>query len=458
MDPLVQQRFSASTLALLAAVTAGVVAQGGFYLPGRIVASVLALVSLGLAVREGARFDRGLRWIAVTGAAIVLWAGVRAAMTGGWGTAGGIALSLLVLLAGVVVARRASAADLATGLTGIGALVAVTGWAGVAWRIERWSVLVESTIWRAASTLTYPNAAAAVLAVAGLLALALLLAEPRSLGRAWVLYLILAGLGATLSRAGGLAFAAGVLLFLIFAPVRQVLRHLAPALLGAGIAVAALVPSFPVAAEPDPLLALAGLAVGGLVAVHLPRLHGRWLAAAWGLVLAAAVGGLAFLLTRPLPARLEAVSRRRFTLDSRGRSGALRSALDQAAAHPLLGSGPGQARYFWQDYSGQLVASRWAHNEYLQWLVDLGAVGLVPLAALAVAIVVLLRRGRAGGATPLLWTGAVAALAALAVHSAFDFLWELAVVPLLIGVLIGLAARSHGEEPSAPSINGEVPA
>jgi hypothetical protein len=50
----------------------------------------------------------------------------------------------------------------------------------------------------------------------------------------------------------------------------------------------------------------------------------------------------------------------------------------------------------------------------------------------------------------------VAAIAALAVHSAFDFLWELAVVPLIVGVLAGMAGPPHGEENTPPSQNGEA--
>ncbi|WP_433204303.1 hypothetical protein ACQP00_35690 [Dactylosporangium sp. CS-047395] len=91
-------------------------------------------------------------------------------------------------------------------------------------------------------------------------------------------------------------------------------------------------------------------------------------------------------------------------------------------------------------------------HEYLQWLVDLGAVGLLGLLALIAALVVLMRRGDVGNP---LWAGAVAAIAALAVHSAFDFLWELAVVPLLVGALTGMAAQPRSEEP-ATSITQKV--
>ncbi|GAA4249621.1 O-antigen ligase family protein [Dactylosporangium darangshiense] len=454
---------SAPALTLLAAAIAGVVAQGGFYTPGRILVSALALLAFALAVPWRRPFDRDLRGVGIAAAAIAAWALLRAATAGGLADAAGICLALMTLLAGITAARRARPADLALGLTGLGVLVALTAWAGVAWRIGRWAVLVESTLWRGASTLTYPNAAAAILAVAGLLALALLLAEPGSWVRALALYLILAGLGAALSRAGLLAFGAGALVFMVFAPhrlagrepdasgaqgnrarlarQRRVLRHLVPAALGAAVATAALVPSFPANAAPEPLLAVGGLIAGGLIALVRPL---------FGVALAAGGGAAALALS---PSTLDTVLRRRFTVASQGRAGALRSALDQAGEHPLLGSGPGQARYFWFDFEGKLVVSRWVHNEYLQWLVDLGAVGLAALLGLVVALVMLVRRGRTENP---LWTGAVAAIAAVAVHSAFDFLWELAVVPLIVGVLAGMAGPPHGEENTPPSQNGEA--
>ncbi|MFB9181112.1 O-antigen ligase family protein [Dactylosporangium sucinum] len=471
MDSLALQRFP--LIAVLAAATAGLVAQGGFYLPGRALVTALALAAAALAVREHLAagkqaqvqeqprrrtpWNRPTVLLAAAAGAVAAWALIRAATAGGWPTAAGVCVTLAVVVAAVAVTGRTRADErrsLADALVGLGVLVAVTAWAGVAWRIERWSVLVETKLWRGASTLTYPNAAAAVLAALALLALASLLADPGSTWRAVAAYLLLVGLGATLSRAGVLAFAAGALLLPFASAARAMLRHVAPAGLGAAVALAGLVPSFPAGGEPEPLPAVAALLIGGLLAVHLPRLHGRRLLAAWTSLLALAAGAVAFPASRPLPAQLDAIAVRRLTLDSMGREGALRSALDQVAAHPVLGTGPGLARFFWSDYEGKLVASRWVHNEYLQWLVDFGAVGLVLLGVLGAAVVVVLRRGRRSGAPHLLWTGAVAAIAALAVHSAFDFLWELAVVPLLFGVLVGMAGPLPGEEP-APSLTGE---
>lgn len=40
----------------------------------------------------------------------------------------------------------------------------------------------------------------------------------------------------------------------------------------------------------------------------------------------------------------------------------------------------------------------------------------------------------------MIWAGAVAALAALLIHSGFDFLWQLPVIPLTGGLLVGLTS------------------
>jgi hypothetical protein len=54
------------------------------------------------------------------------------------------------------------------------------------------------------------------------------------------------------------------------------------------------------------------------------------------------------------------------------------------------------------------------------------------------------------------WAGASAAVTALAVHSGFDFLWHPAVLPLLGGLLCGLAAPAA--VPGATTGGNPVPA
>jgi hypothetical protein len=110
-----------------------------------------------------------------------------------------------------MVVRRADAARrqwCAEAMVGIGVLVGVSGWIGTAWRLPPLA-LASGGLWRATSTLTYANAAAALLASLSLLAIAILVARGPSLLWAFAVHLLLVGLGATLSRGGLLTFLVG---------------------------------------------------------------------------------------------------------------------------------------------------------------------------------------------------------------------------------------------------------
>jgi hypothetical protein len=85
-----------------------------------------------------------------------------------------------------------------------GVLVAMAGWLRVAVRITAWAWEGDG-IWRASSTLTYPNAAAAVLVPLAVLAVARLVEVPRSMSLVVVAVVFLTGVGATLSRAAAAA-------------------------------------------------------------------------------------------------------------------------------------------------------------------------------------------------------------------------------------------------------------
>jgi O-antigen ligase len=114
--------------------------------------------------------------------------------------------------------------------------------------------------------------------------------------------------------------------------------------------------------------------------------------------------------------------------------------------NPLTGTGVGPARFVSEGPGGTAEAALYVHNEYLQLLVDLGAIGALLLLALFGAVALTARRGWPGrsAATPL------AALTAFAVHSGFDFLWHIAVLPVLAGLLVGLVVP-EAPGPRAPS-------
>ncbi|GAA0240595.1 hypothetical protein GCM10010492_44690 [Saccharothrix mutabilis subsp. mutabilis] len=413
-------------LLLLGAVAAAVVAQGGYYLPGRVLSGVLAGAALLLAVTTDRNSLRGP--VVLACGALASWALVRGGLAGDLVAGLPVVAAVGCLVAGVVVVRQAperareSCGDV---LVWVGVAVGVTGWAAVVWRVPSWSVVADGLA-RGSSTLTYPNAAAALLAALAVFAVV-------GGKKAPLVCLLLVGLGATLSRAGVIALGVALVVACVVAGPRKVLGNLAAPAVGALVALAALAPSFPVARPAQVLLAVAGLVVGVSGAHLLERTGGRVRVAVLAVAcVAAGVFGAP---------RLETLLAGRLTLASPDREGALDAALRLAAAHPVIGVGPGRGWFVWTRADGDARVMRYVHNEYLQVLVELGAIGLGLVACLLVAVVLTVRRRAAGP-----WAGAVAALAALVVHSGFDFLWHLPVVLLTAGLLVGLAAPPHPPE------------
>ena len=427
---------------LIAALAAGTVAQGAYYPAGRILLIALVAVAVGLA---RVRPNRRMWTVPIASAALAAGILIRGLTGGGVLLAVAAVATLATFAAAVIVVADASAEArerYAEALVWLGALVGLAAWAGVAWRIPRFVELVEHRLWRGAATLTYPNAAAAVLAPLALLALVRFLARPRDAGRIAAAYLVLVGLGATLSRAGVIAFAAGLV---VLAVLHKGVWRTLPILLGAAVGVAALGPSFPYGGQPHPVPAVAGLLLGaglaGGLAWGLDRFRSVWV---WtGLGTVAIAGALAWVwLGASYPSK---IWQSRGNLASSGRSEALTSAMDLVARHPWFGVGVGQARFFVTGPGGSDAVALYAHDEYLQTLVDLGVVGAMLLLILLVTSFRLVRRR--GDA---LWAGSIAALTAFAVHSGLDFLWHIAVLPLLAGLLTGLAANDRGR-PAGPS-------
>jgi O-antigen ligase len=430
----------AAGLLLLVAVAAGLLGQGAYYgsMQRYVGLLVAAAAVLALAGWPPTRSDARLLPVAPA-LALAAWTVLDAALLGVPGAGVGPALLLLGAVALLLVCRRLGQEDrevLCIGVTGIGLLVALIGWLGVAGHIGSW-VWQDPHVWRASSTLSYPNAAAAVLVPMTLLVLALLAETPQSLPLALTVTGLLAGLGATASRAGALALVVGLLVLGWLLGPRAIARAMVGPCVGGLLALVCLVPSMPVASPPRPVLALVGLAAGLALAGTVVRL-GRWSAVA--LVLGGALlGGLTLIaMTGGADNAARVVAQARITLASPDRGGALRAAVGVIAEHPLVGAGPGQADLQQRGQHGGTRFFEYAHNEYAQVAAELGLVGLVLLGVLLLALARLLWGVRATSTARAARRGVVAATAAFAVHSGFDFVWHLPAVLLTVLLLVGV--------------------
>jgi hypothetical protein len=115
-----------------------------------------------------------------------------------------------------------------------------------------------------------------------------------------------------------------------------------------------------------------------------------------------------------------------------GRAGADRPAGAGAAGRGASFDAPRVGGDRPADRSGQLFVC--VHNEYLQVAAELGLVGLVLLAILLVTIKRMLWRACPTGRPGTTWAGVVAAVAAFAVHSGFDFVWHLPAIVLTVAL------------------------
>jgi hypothetical protein len=443
-------------LLLLVAVAAGLLGQGAFYpsvqRPFGLLIAVATL--LGLVGRPLTTDD--LRLLAVVPAlALAAWAAVDGVLVGVGGAGVGPAALLVGLVAVLVVCRRLGQEDrevLVAGVIGIGLVVALIGWLGVAGRVGSWAFQAQG-LWRASSTLTYPNATAAVLVAISLVVLGRLIATPGSVPLALAAAGLLTGLAATMSRAGVLALVVGLVVLAGLRGLGVTARAVVGPVAGALVATIGLLPSMPAASPPRPALALVGLGAGLVLAAMVARSR-RWsaLVLVGGVLVAGLVGLL--LTGGGIGGAAQTVAQARGNLASPDRTGALHAALRLVIQHPLTGTGPGQADLRWKghDHGSQLYT--YVHNEYLQVTAELGLVGLGLLAVLLVAITRMLWRARpTDHPTTTTWAGVVAAVAAFVVHSGFDFVWHLPAIVLTVTLLIGLVLPAPDPDPAQlPSI------
>jgi hypothetical protein len=424
---------------LVAAVAAAAFMQGGFLARGQIAVAALLAAAVVASLPIGRRAIVGLELTLVAGGLLAAWGVVRGAAAGSAASASRQALMLAAVGLVLILCRRLDLPGrcvVLTGLLGIGVIVALIGWLAVAWHLTPWA-LPSAGLWRATSTLTYANAAAAVLVPTAVTATAVLSTRPRSVPLALTVMILLLGAAVTLSRAGTFALVVGIAV-LIALRGRTVVTAMVTPLAGAAMAFLAVLPSMRTFPPARPGLAVAGLAAGlGLVVVLRLYVRGR---VSWALGLAVvAVLVISAAAFRGPEAHLW---HHRVNLHSPSRSNAASEALHLFRAHPAFGVGIGNVIITRTDHSGRHHVQRYVHDEYLQTLAEQGIVGVVLLAALSVALGRLLWLSRPRDSDRrALWAGVVAACAAAAVHAGFDFVWHVPVIPLILAALIGLAIR-----------------
>jgi O-antigen ligase/polysaccharide polymerase Wzy-like membrane protein len=448
---------------LLCALSYATDSQGAFY-PGPfhvfVILVALALVAGAVVTRERARV-----WLGQVGRDPLVWTvaalavvTVLSAVVAGQASNAIGPVALLFMMAAVVAVVTSLPAEhrrlLVAGVVAISVVVAAIGWVAV---LARWqpNALTSQGLWRAASTLTYENALAAFLTAPALLCLDRLMTGTAR-RTAWALsaYVVLLGIGASLSRGGFLGLVVGVVVLVAWrGPAR--LPTVAGPVLGSLIGLAGLAPSFPVSGPARVAPAVVGLVVGALMAAwnvgegstiggdeRDERRTTGWRRAR----VAAALVGTAVLigLVAAVSSRNVAhqIAQARFSAASSDRAHEWSAAWAVARQHLVLGVGTARVLLQWQEGTRVFTAT-FAHNEFLQLVVQDGFIGLAVLLIGLICIVRRLLRLRGRGSA---WSVecASACLLALLVQSSLDFLWHLTVIPVLLAVVLATALTPAG--------------
>ncbi len=305
--------------------------------------------------------------------------------------------------------------------------------------------LVDGGLWRAASTLTYANATAAVLGAA--LPTAITFAEHRSaVGRRERVSVvaITAGLLLTGSRAGIAAAVVGLIAFGGFAGwsiLRRSLPSLAAGLtLFAGAAIS--MPAERSASAPQRVAALLAAAVAAAVILRLsagrtsavlgrqPARKSSWPMRAGVMISAVALGTLVALFSR-------SAIRDRLSLQSPSRVEEWAAAIRLFRSSPIVGVGPGPMELELRGTTLRMVA--FAHNEYLQLLAQQGLFGVGALVAGSFLVFHSLRASFVRRS--LLQSSALGGCVVLGLHAAFDYILHLPAIVVGAAMLLALVAR-----------------
>jgi O-antigen ligase len=397
--------------------------QGAFY---PLTAELVTVVALGLVVAAAVALRPTGRSLAVVGASglVALWWLVRAATIHDLTSFVPLGAGMVCFGCASMIAAGLSRTERVAAAQALVATGALSGGVGLIGVLFRWSpeAIPSQHLWRLATTLTYSNAAGALLALSVVVAFAL---DADRMPIRLAMYLCTASLLATQSRGAVL----GAVIALCFVPATRLRRFAVP--LGMGL-VGGLVAVAASPGAPSRPLALIGLVVPGAAAAALWRVprradisrQGRLMAVA-GLVAVVALSAVAAatVLSAPITRRLQLAS-------TQDRNVEWSAAYHQWLSSPWIGTGPDRLLHF-KAVDGNIA--HFAHNEYLQILAGGGVVGALLLAVLIVCVVRAVRRH------DVLASCAVGALVAFACSAGLDFDWHLPALCLWAGLVSGLA-------------------
>lgn len=372
-------------------------------------------------------------------------------------------------------------------INGLGCAIGVVAAIAVLSRLHpAWFPSNNPTGFYATARLAYPlnySDATGEFAALGLPLLLYVATEARTLaGRAFAagaLPIVVLCVGLTVSRGGILAAVVGVLVFFCVAPDR--LPRLATGIVAAaGSAVvmyavlrrplvrdANLSSGAPLASQQHAMLAIVLLACAGVALVQagitLGVRHGVWpewlvvprrrariaVAVALAVVVAVVIAGIAAGVDHRLWQQFKQPNppvggnpySRLLSISGSHRYQYWVAAIHAFESSPWKGIGPGTFEFYWAQHNslGEFVVN--AHSLYVETLAELGIVGLLLVGGLVLFV---LAAGwlRAYRATPTIRSqiaAAVAGFAGFAAAASFDWVWQIAVIPL-IGLLLAAGA------------------
>ncbi len=141
-------------------------------------------------------------------------------------------------------------------------------------------------------------------------------------------------------------------------------------------------------------------------------------------------------------------------VSSSGRYDFWQSAIDANKTEPLTGIGPGTFEFWWSREGSYPGFVRDAHSLYFETLAELGWVGLILVGGFVLGVlgIGVARAIRAPDDLRLALAAAVAGCTAFAATALVDWVWELAVIPVVFLALaaIAIAAGREATRPSSP--------